>query len=296
MRSQVGNTVKESLAGLHYLPEHSDFQSSNATYNHLPDDADQPDVSEDNLQRLAEIFVRHHAHEMYGLHLVHSHSSIPEGAVMIGSCTEVEGRPVCWTKPVPVSAVKGPIHGHIYRLVSGGFVPYEFRYGKLDDRFMKVDEKFFEEVANFLSSNHLDTLLGLEVLGRPEDVASMEFVLGEQGTVMTSKSDVDKGSEFRKTQYTFRVNPMGRPDPVQPGTKHAKTVVKTHKVFIDRQLDTLQDVLSVLHKEQVVDWQIHGELRMFPPSGLLSQLIPTVPNCCGPKAIGGGKVNKVVTR
>ncbi len=71
---------------------------------------------------------------------------------------------------------------------------------------------------------------------------------------MVNDNNVDQAIPFRKTQFTFTIDPYGRPDPTQPGTKHAKTVVKTHRVFInaDESLTTIDSVLDVLRREKVI--------------------------------------------
>ncbi|CAJ2509507.1 Uu.00g145330.m01.CDS01 [Anthostomella pinea] len=97
-----------------------------------------PDVAHETLVQLAKLFIRYEAQELYGLHLIHGHSQAPEGTVMVGTCTDHDGKPLCWTKIILVSTIDRPVHGHIYRLQSERFHPYEYREGELDSRFLSV--------------------------------------------------------------------------------------------------------------------------------------------------------------
>ncbi|KAK7909100.1 hypothetical protein PG985_014978 [Apiospora marii] len=155
------------VVGIHRNPSTSDFKSSLDTYNALPDDSEQPDVGPGTLKALAEIFVRHGAHKVYGLHLVHGHSQAPQGTVMVGTTFVEEGKNMCWTKPTPVSELDEDVHGHIYQLRDGAFIPYEYRRGRLDAKFYEVNDAFFKELATYLAVHNLAGLLGLEVLDRP---------------------------------------------------------------------------------------------------------------------------------
>ncbi|KAF9767744.1 hypothetical protein IL306_015033 [Fusarium sp. DS 682] len=145
-------------------------------YNQLPDDENQPDPAEHQLQELARIFVRYDVQNRFGLHLIHEHFCIPDGAVMLGrSFTRPDG---FWTKLTNVDDVSlGNLHGHIFMLSStGGFVPYEYREGPPLDM-TSVNTAFFEELAQYLKGNHLTGLLGLHALRgeAPDDM--VEFVL-----------------------------------------------------------------------------------------------------------------------
>lgn len=67
-----------------------------ASYNGLLDDAEQPPVSEEHIQKLAALFVRHNAHKTLGVHLIRGHFKTPENTVMLGGNFEKPcGR---WTK------------------------------------------------------------------------------------------------------------------------------------------------------------------------------------------------------
>ena len=52
-------------------------------YNTLLDDSDQPPVSDEHITKLAEIFVRHNAQNVLGIHLIHGYFKIPESTVIL---------------------------------------------------------------------------------------------------------------------------------------------------------------------------------------------------------------------
>ena len=53
-------------------------------YNQLKKDTEQPEVSEDHIQKLAEIFVRYNVEAKFEIHLIHGHFKLEPDAVMLG--------------------------------------------------------------------------------------------------------------------------------------------------------------------------------------------------------------------
>lgn len=105
-------------------------------YNNLKDDSGQPEVTADQLQSLAALFIRHNVQNVFGLHLVHGHFQIDEDVIMLGVGLGI-GSPGYWTKPTKyVNVDKDSIHGHIYVLSSENhFIAYEYREENLSTSF-----------------------------------------------------------------------------------------------------------------------------------------------------------------
>jgi len=81
----------------------------------LRDDSEQPSVSDDHIQNIAALFVRHNAHDVFGVHLIHGHFKIPENTVLLGTNFEKpRGR---WAKITQIESIdRTTIHGHIFVL------------------------------------------------------------------------------------------------------------------------------------------------------------------------------------
>ena len=88
------------------------------SYNSLPHPKEQPEVSDDMLKALGELFVRHGVHDIFGIHLLHGHFAAPEGTMLFGVQFQMSGASqACWTKPVPAAELATEsIHGHVFRL------------------------------------------------------------------------------------------------------------------------------------------------------------------------------------
>jgi len=63
-------------------------------YNVLVDSEElRSEIATTHLQHLADIFVKYNVHERLGVHLIHGHTKIAAGNVMLGHCiTEPSGR------------------------------------------------------------------------------------------------------------------------------------------------------------------------------------------------------------
>lgn len=133
-----------------------------ASYNVLLDDAQQPAVLDKHLEDLAALFVRHNAQKTLGVHLIHGHFKIPENTIMLGSNFEnPHGR---WTKVTDIGAVDlSSVHGHIFVVTGDGFIAYEYQDGPMPN-LSGISKDFFVEFADYLVTNGLTNLLGLQVL------------------------------------------------------------------------------------------------------------------------------------
>jgi hypothetical protein len=155
------------IPGIHHLPTVEDFADSRNVYvslllrpvcglcastnsicssNDLPQPEDQPEISDTTLKNLGELFVRHNAHDAFGIHLLHAHFQVPGGNVLYGIQVQVSGNSEsCWTRPVSAEELATkPIHGHVFHLQpNGAFVPYEFQEGEAPSNAVKTPKVFF---------------------------------------------------------------------------------------------------------------------------------------------------------
>lgn len=142
-------------------------------------------MSQTHIQKLAELFVRHNAHKQLGIHLVHGHFKTAPNTVMLG--TNIENFCGRWTKTTATDMIElNKIYGHIFALRPPvGFVAYEYQDGPMPD-LSAISDNFFAELASYLTSNDLISLLGFQVRleGVPENM--FEFIF-DQGTVMLKK-------------------------------------------------------------------------------------------------------------
>ena len=196
-------------------------------YNGLLDDADQPPVAEECIQNLAALFVRHNAHKIFGVHLIHGHFKIPESTVLLGTNFQCpNGR---WAEATEISSIDpSTVHGHIYVLTNDGFCAYEYQDGPMPNLTI-VGKDFLPEFVNYLVTNNLTHLLGLQVLIDGMDQTMWELVL-DHGTVMLDAAVVRDCSPTRITGWRFEVRD-GQPRVCQSNETHAEMTSGSHKVF-----------------------------------------------------------------
>ncbi|KAF9730274.1 hypothetical protein PMIN04_012889 [Paraphaeosphaeria minitans] len=239
------------IPGLHVAPYLSNLSRSSEVYNHLPDDADQPHVAEEHLKNLAGIFLRYNVQTKFGLHLIHGHFKLERDMVMLGkSVQEPSG---CWTKPTDINEVDlENIHGHIYALTGDGFlVAYEYREGRPADM-TDVKPDFFHEVIQYLQSNKLEHLLGLQVLSNEPQEKLAEFVLGANaGTVMIKETEANYGHIYRVTGWAF-----DQEDGIiscKGNDVHAATTKGPHKVFQDsKRIHGVRELRVALKEAEII--------------------------------------------
>lgn len=236
--------VTADIPGLNKTPREKDLEESRSIYNGLPDDARQPQILESHIQDLAALFVRYHAHEVFGIHLVHSHFDIPEETVLLGTNYD---EPHCrWAKPSTIQTVNlDNVHGHIFVLTDHGFHPYEYQVGPAPD-LSRVSDAFLHELAYFLVSNNLAQLVGLQIID-PCASDMLELVL-PQGTFMVDASRLKGCVPTRQTGWQFGIE-HGQPRVCQANEVHAATRAG-HEVYNKGdphpRLEKIQDVVRVL--------------------------------------------------
>lgn len=202
-----------------------------------------------HLQELASLFTRFNVQKIFGLHLIHGHFQNEEEKNMLGtSLKSVRG---CWNQPTSIADINpAEIHGHIFKLTaSGEMQAYEYRQGptaSLDG----VDPVFFQELVRYLRAHHLADLLGLQVL--TDDVLAMmsEFILADNGAVMVDERDVkNRGTPFRITGFFLEEPGVTE---FKDGETHAPTARGTHQVFTNNKIETENQLMAILRREDIV--------------------------------------------
>ena len=214
------------------------------SYNRLPDDSRQPEIRESHIRDLAAIFVRNRAHGIFGIHLVHAHFTIPEKTLLLGVDHDM---PRCrWAKVSLIQNVDlSSVHGHIFVLTDHGFRPYEYQTGPAPD-LSRVNDAFIPELADFLSSNNLTELVGLQVVDSyPSNM--LELIL-PQGTIMLDASNLNGCAPSRQTGWKFEVK-HGEPRVCQANETHGQTRTG-HEIYNQGdphpRLETFQDLKHAL--------------------------------------------------
>jgi hypothetical protein len=181
---------------------------------------------------------------------VHAHFAIPENTVLLGVNHNM---PRCrWTNATTIQTMDlSNVHGHIFVLTDHGFHPYEYQSGPVPD-LSRVDDTFLVEFADFLHTNNLATLAGLQVLDRYPSYM-LELVL-PQGTIMLDVSDLKGCVATRQTGWNFKVE-NGEPCVCQSNESHGETG-KGHEVYNKGdphpKLETFPEVVDALERLQIL--------------------------------------------
>ena len=137
------------------------------------------------------------------------------------------------------------VHGHIFVLTDQGFHPYEYQTGPLPNLF-GVDSAFLLELAEYLTTNELSKLVGLQVID-PNPTRMLELIL-PQGTVMLDVSILNGCVPTRQTGWKFE-SEDGEPRVCQANESHGQTAT-THEVYNKGdphpRLETFQDLKHAL--------------------------------------------------
>lgn len=215
------------LPALDKALEVQSFQKSRELYNTLRDDGDQPPVEDKHIENLAAIFVRHNAHNVLGVHLIHGHFSIPEDTVLLG--TNFDGPMGRWAKITQAKDIDpAAVHRHIFVFGKDRLCAYEYQDGPLPD-LSTVGEGFLHEFVHYLVANNLRDLIGLQVLDQCGEQSMCELILDE-GTVMLQADVIKNCKPSRVTGWKFQTGPGG-PRVCQSNETHAAMTSGNHKVF-----------------------------------------------------------------
>ncbi|KAF2092865.1 hypothetical protein NA57DRAFT_49665, partial [Rhizodiscina lignyota] len=225
-------------------------------YNSLPHPEDQPEITDRTLIALGELFVQHRVHDIFGIHLLHSHFTAPEGSILLGVKFQMSGSTkACWTKPVAVTELKtASIHGHVFHVrTDGTFVPYEFHEGDAASKAAMVGPAFFQGLAAFLHRNKLTGLVALQALEDCRQNTNMELQIGPEATVMLDERDVvGMGAIRMTTGWSFRVADDGIIS-CKGNDVYAPKTNSNHQVFKDsKPLPDVEALKAALRNEGVI--------------------------------------------
>ncbi|KAK0710196.1 hypothetical protein B0T26DRAFT_743341 [Lasiosphaeria miniovina] len=177
-----------------------------------------------HISELATLFVRHNAHTVLGIHLIHGHFAIPEQTVLLG------------TNATSIPSIDlDNIHGHIFILTKKGFYPYEYQVGVMPD-LSQVSSTFLVELAGFLSTNGLEVIVGLQVLDE-SSYGVLKLVLG-QGTT-SWRFEVENSEPRVCSQYESHGQTSTGHEVYNKGSPHPK-------------LGTFQDLKDLLTDAGIV--------------------------------------------
>ncbi|KAK3988281.1 hypothetical protein QBC44DRAFT_343416 [Cladorrhinum sp. PSN332] len=124
----------------------------NYKYNTLLNNANQPPIANQHITNLANIFVKHNAHEVLGIHLIHGHFKIPSNAVILGT-------------NIDESAIHRPLPD-----------------------LSSVSQGFLSEFVEYIVNNNLTSLIRLQVLSYGHKQSTIFKLILDQGTIMLDAS------------------------------------------------------------------------------------------------------------
>ena len=170
--------------------------------------------------------------------------------------TNVKGRlKGCWTKPTPFNAASNPIHGHIYVFSSDSQpIAYEYREGDAPKYAAETKPAFFRELFEYLSTNQLTGLLGLQVLENTSSqrLQASEFVIAGEGTVMVEEAQVAYANTYRVTGWSFAKDQYGIVS-YKGHETHASVPNGVHRIFTDgKRLGSIDAVVDLLLQKQAI--------------------------------------------
>jgi len=232
------------VPGLNKALEVQDLEESRCIYNVLPTDSQQPEILESHIHNLAALFVRNRADGILGIHLAHAHFAAPENTAILGVNYD---KPYCrWARTTAIETMDlSNVHGHIFVLTDHGFHPYEYQTGPIPD-LSGINSTFLQELADYLNTNNLSTLVGLQIIDR-NPTHMLELIL-PQGTVMLDISVLNGCVPTRQTGWKFE-SEDGEPRVCQANESHGQTAT-THEIYNKGdphpRLETFQDLKHAL--------------------------------------------------
>ncbi|KAK8925044.1 hypothetical protein H634G_05658 [Metarhizium anisopliae BRIP 53293] len=238
------------IPGLDKALTEEDLEESRNIYNNLPDDAKQPEIQEYHILDLAALFVRNRAHNIFGIHLVHAHFTIPTRTVLLGANYD---RPRCrWARTTPIPDMDlSDIHGHIFVLRDNGFRPYEYQTGPAPD-LSQIDDMFLHDLSDYLYANNLSSFIGLQIVD--ENPANMLELILPQATVMLCASDLNGCISTRQTGWRFETE-LGQPRVCQANESHGQRAT-THEIYnkgdAHPRMETYEDLKDALLKIGII--------------------------------------------
>lgn len=144
------------------------------------------------------------------------------------------------------------MHGHIFILTDHGFHPYEYQAGPLPD-LSKVNSAFLPEFAEYLNTNNLSQIIGLQVID-PKPTPMLELIL-PQATIMLDVSALNGCVPTRQTGWKFE-SEDGEPRICKPYETHGQHA-NGHDIYNKGdphpKLETFEDVKNALVEVGILD-------------------------------------------
>jgi hypothetical protein len=144
------------------------------------------------------------------------------------------------------------MHGHVFVLTDHGFHPYEYQTGPVPD-LSGVNIAFLPELADYLNTNNLSTLIGLQIIDQ-NPVHMLELIL-PLATVMLDISDLNGCVPTRQTGWKFE-SEDGEPRVCQANETHGQHA-NGHDVYNKGdphpKLETFEDVKNALVEAGILD-------------------------------------------
>ncbi|KAK2813225.1 hypothetical protein FQN50_000903 [Emmonsiellopsis sp. PD_5] len=232
------------VPGLNKALKVEDLEESRNIYNVLPTDSQQPEILESHVHNLAALFVRNRADGILGIHLAHAHFAAPENTAMLGV---IYDKPYCrWARTTAIETMDlSNVHGHIFVLTDHGFHPYEYQTGPVPD-LSGVNSAFLPELADYLNTNNLTTLVGLQIIDQ-KPACMLELVL-PLATVMLDVLNLNGCVPTRQTGWKFEVE-NGEARVCKSNETHGRHA-NGHDIYNEGaphpKLETFQDVRNAL--------------------------------------------------
>lgn len=211
-------------------------------YNDIPEVDDLPEIPNGALEALAKIFVKHNVQGVFGVGLIHSHCTLEEGEVMLSTQLQTPGGG-CWNRATKMNGVDtSRVRGQMFKLAGNGkLLAYKLEHAPVSD-FDLGSTAFFQEFVEYVSSEGLTDLLGLQMLGGIPKYG-VELDLGEVGTVVLNEAGTKHGPVSHTTGWVFSIDEKGIIS-CKGTTVHAPTTKGPHKVFVDSKLVRNDDDLE----------------------------------------------------
>ncbi|OAQ58150.1 hypothetical protein VFPPC_11602 [Pochonia chlamydosporia 170] len=231
-------------------------------HNQFPPDTSFPqiDALSDGFEELCAIIAKYNAQNHFRLRLLHRHTTIPEGQILLGtSITEPSG---FWTRPTPISDIDlQNIHAHIISVdatsrtsgderINSLLFPSEFREGPLVS-VGNIDGNFFTEFTDCLWAKGLGNTFGLEAI--QDQVGKMIEFSFDIGSLLLNeeevKAEVRAQLESRETGWAVKVKD-GAVD--KDGETRCIIYPTGHVRATKGQVETVLDALKILREEGVL--------------------------------------------
>lgn len=243
-----------------------DLSLIQGSHNQFPPDTEFPQIEQLSaaFKELCAIIAKYNAQRHFRLRLLHRHTTIPEGQILLG--TGITGPSGFWTRPTPISDIDlRNIHPHIISVdttgcVTGGdkmhglLFPSEFREGP-SDNLGDVESDFFREFSNFLMANGLGDVFGLEVVrGQLGKMIEFSFDIGSLllGEDEVNSSVTDESSGHFKLQETGWTVTVEDGTVCKTGETRCVTYTTGHIKFTDSKATGVWDAVKILRDEGVL--------------------------------------------